>query len=153
MNGTVTTSKDLSSNLVVTAPTFQQNCTSKYVPCIDNCDFLCIEKNAKCIGGYCEPTDDLATVACETNYGGILMMSTEPVPHWSCICTHASFFGGKDCSVLNEDVCEHGMFLYNNQNSHTCLCLPPYKLVIIEDKPHCIEKSISKFFPASPDKH
>ena len=127
------------------APTFRQNCTTKEVPCIDDCSFLCVENNAKCVSGTCKSEDELIPVPCNKETGGILMIVNDPVPHWSCICTNSTFYGGDDCGQLNKDVCEQGVFLYKNRNNYLCLCLPPYELITIDNKPHCVEKEMLNF--------
>lgn len=128
------------------APTFRSNCSTKKVPCIDDCSFLCVEKDVQCVGGVCQPEAQLNQIPCNAKKGGVLMMVEDPVPHWSCICTDSRFFRGEDCETLNPDVCEHGMFTYKDRKNYLCICLPPYELVVIGTKPHCIEKKLLGFY-------
>lgn len=126
------------------APTFRQNCSVREVPCIDDCSFLCVDPDAKCIGGVCRP-ETKQPVACNASTGGVLMLSKNPVPEWTCICTDSRFFRGRDCATLNPDVCEHGMFLYQDRRNYECVCPPPYVLIEMDTKPHCVEKKMKNF--------
>lgn len=148
---TMKLSSDKSITIRAEAPTFRQNCTTKDIPCIDDCSFLCVENDAKCIGGICQIQDQLIPVPCKEETGGILMIVNDPAPHWACVCTNSTFFRGPDCSELNEDVCEQGMFLYKNRKNFLCLCLPPYHLITIDNKPHCVEKAKLNFFTENID--
>lgn len=134
---------DDSKHIRVHAPTFQQNCSSKRVPCVNDCSFLCVEKEAECVGGVCRV--DRPEMACEEKTGGLKMMVHDPLPHWTCLCTHPSFYGGEACDVLNPDVCENGAFMYANRDNYYCFCLKPYKRIIINGKPHCVEEAVARF--------
>lgn len=137
-----------SSRIQAKAPTFRQTCWTNKVPCINDCSFLCVEKNARCVRGVCRVDDEeVDPLDCKTDKGGIVMMLDDL--HWSCICTDSTFFGGRDCGTLNPDVCEKGVFLYNNRNNFQCLCLPPYELITIDNKPHCEKKAMTKFINVS----
>lgn len=125
------------------APTFRQNCTTKQIPCIDDCSFLCVDRDAQCIDGVCQSREE--TVPCKEETGGVLMLIKDPVPRWTCICTNSTFYRGPDCSELNKDVCEHGVFLYVNRYNFLCMCLAPYELVTIDHKPFCVEKAKARF--------
>lgn len=139
-------SPDNNITIKTLAPTIRRTCSNKDVSCIDDCSFLCVENDAKCIAGKCQVEQEIFTkIPCNTETGGILMMVNDPVPHWSCICTNSTFYRGEDCSTLNKDVCEEGVFLYKDQKNYLCLCLPPYELVMIGIKPHCVEKAKIKF--------
>lgn len=128
------------------APTFRQNCNSKKVFCIDDCSFLCVENDAQCVGGVCQPQAELNQISCNEEKGGVRMMVNDPVPHWSCICTDSRFFRGEDCETVNPDVCEHGMFTYTDRKNYLCICLPPYEFIKIGTKPHCVEKKMLGFY-------
>lgn len=125
------------------APTFRQNCADKEVPCIDDCSFLCLEHDAKCVGGVCET--ELQDIPCNEEKGGVRMMVQNPVPRWVCVCTDSRFFGGEECDTLHPDVCEHGVFMYRGKNCHMCLCMPPYELMTLGGKEHCVEKKMLNF--------
>lgn len=131
--------------LKMDSPVFRQDCSAKQVPCIDDCSFLCTESNVTCVGGTCQ-TQLNQIPPCNFKRGGVLMMIPDPVPHWSCICTESRFFGGGDCGTVHPDVCEQGTFLYRNRKHYLCICPPPYELVTIDSKPHCLEKKMTKFF-------
>lgn len=128
----------------VQKPIFKQNCNVNRVPCIDDCNFLCVEQNTKCIGGICQsnPSD----IECSEKTGGVTMAIKEPTLHWSCICTDSTFFEGDACDTLNPDVCEHGIFVYSDRNHFNCFCYPPYQLIFIHGKPHCVERYVLYFF-------
>lgn len=128
------------------APTFQQNCSAKQVPCIDDCSFLCVEKDAQCVGGVCQLMAELDEIPCNAEKSGVRMMVNDPVPHWSCICKDARFFRGEDCETVTPDTCEHGMFAYTDRRNYVCICLPPYEFIQIGTKPHCVEKKMLGFY-------
>lgn len=128
-------------------PIFQRNCLSNTVSCVNDCSFLCVEDTARCVSGTCVVTEDKNdAVPCDRDKGGVQMLVNIPTPHWTCLCVDATFFGGPDCSRLNPDVCEQGVFLYLEPGKHVCLCSEPYKLITIQDKPHCLEKKMARFF-------
>lgn len=133
------------AKIQVQEPTFQQNCCTKKIHCVDDCSFLCVENSVKCIGGVCVP-DSHAPIECNTERGGRLMLTNDPVPKWICLCTDETFWSGPACDTLNPDVCEHGAFLYNGRDDFLCLCLEPYKKVIVNGKPHCLENYMVNFF-------
>lgn len=133
-------------SLPIQKPFFRQNCNVNRVPCIDDCHFLCIEQDAKCIGGICQSNP--ADIECHEKTGGVIMALKEPTLHWSCICTDSTFFEGDACDILNPDVCEQGLFLYSDRNHFDCFCFPPYRLIFIHDKPHCAERHVTYFFSA-----
>lgn len=138
------TTQELSKNIEVKEPIFQRNCNKNTVACVDDCSFLCVEDNIKCIGGVCK--EGVPDIPCNKEKGGIVMMVEEPIPHWSCICTNSTFFSGNDCETLNSDICEHGTFMYSNRNDYKCFCLEPYKYLEVNNKPHCVEKNLTNFF-------
>lgn len=133
------------SQIKVQTPVFQQNCSSKQVQCVDDCSFLCVEKQARCVGGVCM-TDEQAPVECNTYKGGRLMLASDSVARWICLCTDETFWSGTSCNDLNPDVCEHGAFLYNARDDYLCICPEPYKKVVLNGKPHCLENHMSNFF-------
>lgn len=128
-------------------PVFQQNCTSKTIPCVDDCSFLCVEQKVKCVGGACVVKKDDDPIDCDTEKGGMLMLSSFPTPHWKCLCTNESIWSGPACDTLNPDVCERGVFLYTNRNSEVCLCPFPYRKALVNGKWHCLGKPHTHFFP------
>lgn len=130
----------------IEAPILEQNCSAKKIPCIDDCSFLCIEKESKCIGGVCQPTSNVNPIMCNEKTGGVRMMIKEPVPHQVCVCTDSRFYGGKACDKLHPDVCEHGTFFYQGRMRFICICPPPYELIKIDSKPHCVEKKMLGFY-------
>lgn len=130
----------------IEAPIFQQNCKNKKIPCINDCSFLCIEKESQCIGGVCQPTSNVNQITCSQQTGGVPMMVKHPVPHWVCVCTDSRFYGGKACDELHPDVCEHGTFFYLGRRRNICICPPPYELIKIDSKPHCVEKKMLGFY-------
>lgn len=128
-------------------PIFQRNCLSTHVSCVNDCSFLCVEDSARCVGGTCVVTEDKDdTVPCDRDKGGVRMLVNDPAPRWKCLCTDATFFGGSDCSRLNPDVCEHGVFLYSGPNKFLCLCPEPYESLMVGGKPHCVEQKMARFF-------
>lgn len=133
----------------IEAPILQQNCSTKKIPCINDCSFLCIEKESKCIGGVCQVTRNVHQIPCDLKKGGVPMMIKEPVPHWECICTDSRFYGGEACDEIHPDVCENGTFFYMARNRHICICPPPFELLKIESKPHCVEKKMLRFYDES----
>lgn len=136
------------------APTFRRECETQSIPCVDDCSFLCLEPNAKCVGGTCQVEAALdIPISCDKNKGGMVVMVNEPTPHWTCICTDSSIYSGKDCSQLNEDVCEHGVFLYSGRDNHVCICPEPYRIAIVKGKPHCLERGLAKFFRSEYDEN
>lgn len=136
------------------APILQQTCSTHEVPCVDDCSFLCIEKDSECVGGICETKEHVQDIACNRSTGGVRMMVKDPTPHWKCICSDSRFYGGEACDKLNPDVCEHGTFFYSSRYRYICLCLPPYKLLHIELKPHCIDEKLLNFYDeATMSKH
>ena len=137
-----TNSKDL--DIKIDAPLLKRNCSEKEVPCIDDCSFLCFEKNTECVGGICETKKSLQP--CNEQTGGMRIMIHEPVSQWSCICTDSRFYGGPACDQLNPDVCEHGSFHYFSRTKFSCICPLPYKLLKIGSIPHCIEERMMGFY-------
>lgn len=143
----LTTPSDIASapSIQVQVPTLKQNCVSKKIKCVNDCSFLCLEKKNRCVGGVCQA--ELDKINCNTSTGGIAILMKEPVPHWTCLCTDSTFWSGKECELLNPDVCEHGVFLYKSRDDFTCLCPYPYQLITINGRPHCVEKYVANFFP------
>lgn len=133
-------------NISVHRPLFRQNCNVNQVPCVDDCEFLCVENDAQCIGGVCRSNPDV--IECNERTGGVVMAMQEPTLHWLCVCTDSAFFQGPTCDTLKPDVCEHGLFVYEDRDNFQCLCFPPYKLIFIHSKPHCVEKYVINFFSA-----
>lgn len=131
-------------SIQIQGPTFKQNCSIKKVKCVNDCSFLCIEKESRCVGGVC--VTELDNLKCDTKKGGIAILAKEPASHWSCLCTDSSFWSGKKCNILNPDICEHGVFLYNGRDDFTCICPHPYQLITVNDRPHCVEKYVANFF-------
>ncbi|GBN19708.1 hypothetical protein AVEN_261791-1 [Araneus ventricosus] len=142
-----TSSSDASRapRLQLQLPLFKQSCAAKEVKCVDDCSFLCVETGARCVGGVCvlEPEP----LECNADKGGIVMLTNEFARQWICLCTDATFWSGEDCNKLHPDVCEYGIFLYEGRDNFTCLCPFPYRLIHVNDKPHCIEKHVANFFP------
>lgn len=130
----------------VKAPIFKQTCSTKEVACIDDCSFLCVEKNVKCVGGTCEAVKELLDIECSEKTGGVKMLVKEPIPHWVCICSDSRFYSGDACDALNPDVCEHGTFFYLGRERYVCICPPPYELIRIDLKPHCVAKEFIGFY-------
>lgn len=137
------TRKDL-SHVQVHSPTFRRECFENNVPCVDDCSFLCVERDVQCVGGTCR-IQRQAEIPCRTDRGGMRVMVNEPSPHWICLCTNSAFFSGDDCGTLNGDVCEHGVFLYTDRENNECLCPEPYKRVTLRGKPHCLQKHLATF--------
>lgn len=137
-------SRDNAKYIQISVPTFKQNCTSKKMYCVNDCSFLCIEDNIKCVGGVCQL--DPSNEPCDTKTGGVLMMVEEPVPHWSCICTNSAFYQGTNCNELNTDVCENGAFIFTDVQNYYCFCDEPFVRFFLNGKPHCTEKEIQNFF-------
>ena len=135
-----------SSKLQLFEPIFKQSCSSKSVTCVDDCSFLCVENDAKCIGGTCTVKSP-QPIPCNQEKGGILML--DATPKWICFCTNPTIFSGPDCGQLNPDVCEHGVFIYYKFNQYQCLCPYPYAPKHVDGKVHCVEKHISRFFEES----
>ena len=131
-------------NIQIEAPLFKQDCTEKEIPCIDDCSFLCIERDAECVGGICESRKGMPP--CNEKTGGMRVLVKDPVPQWSCVCTDARFYGGKACDELNVDVCEHGSFHYFSRKKFTCICPLPYKLIKTGTTPHCVEERMLNFY-------
>lgn len=138
--------EDESTSIEVKAPILQRNCGAQEVPCIDECWFLCVEKDAKCVGGICQPERDVQDIECSERTGGVKMMVKDPVPHWTCVCSDSRFYSGDACNVQNPDVCEHGTFFYLSRERYVCVCPPPYELIKIESKPHCVEEKWMGFY-------
>lgn len=136
--------KESNTNIKITTLTFKSSCSKKTISCVNVCSFLCVETNAKCINGVCEVQEH--TIDCDSWKGGKVMMVNELISYWTCICTNPSFFGGNNFGTLNPDICEHGSFLYKNENTYNCFCPAPYKLLEVNNKPHCVEKKIAKSF-------
>lgn len=136
-----------SLSMQVQVPVFKQDCSSKAVPCVNDCSFLCVEQKVSCAGGVCVVDEDVSDIECDTEKGGMLMMTSTPFPKWTCLCTQESIWSGPACNMLNPDVCEHGVFLYRNRNSSLCICPYPYKKIFIRGKWHCLGKPQSNFFP------
>lgn len=125
----------------------KQNCSAKEIKCVNDCSFLCVEKESRCVGGICVVEQN--KLNCNSKKGGMTILTNDPVNHWTCLCTDSSFWSGKNCDVLNPDVCEHGVFLYEGRNDFTCLCPYPYQMITVNGKPHCVEKHVANFFPDS----
>lgn len=134
----------------VQSPIFQQDCSVKKIPCVDDCSFLCDDQRTRCVGGICE-TQPKDPVECNTSRGGMLIMANTPVPHWSCLCTDSAYWSGSDCNTLNSDVCEQGAFMYIERDNFLCICPYPYEKVLLNGKPHCLEKRMANFFPEQID--
>ncbi|GFW14399.1 uncharacterized protein TNCV_423211 [Trichonephila clavipes] len=134
------------SNVQIQIPVFQQNCAAKPIKCVDDCSFLCVEKSVRCVGGVCvlQPNEP---VKCNTEKRGRVMLGKNPVPHWICLCTDATFWSGPECNTLNPDVCEHGVFMYKGRDDYMCICSSPYQKVILKRKHHCSERTLANLFP------
>ncbi|GIY03998.1 uncharacterized protein CDAR_304881 [Caerostris darwini] len=130
------------THIDIQAPTIHRDCTSQSIPCVDDCSFLCVESKVKCVGGTCVVQEN-NDIECQADKGGMRILVKDPVSHWTCLCTDATFFSGPDCGQLNPDVCENGVFFYT---SKVCLCPQPYQLVKLNGKPHCIEAKVANFF-------
>lgn len=130
----------------VNAPIVEQNCSTHEVPCIDDCSFLCIEKRTQCVGGICQPEKALRDIRCNEKTGGVKVMVKDPVPHWTCVCSDSRFFGGDACDELHPDVCERGMFIYKARARYLCMCPPPFELIKIDSKPHCVDEKMMGFY-------
>lgn len=128
------------------APLLRQTCSTDEVPCVDDCSFLCVERDTECVGGLCQTKEHLQDIACNEKTGGVRVMAMEPTPHWTCICSDARFYGGEACDRLNPDVCERGTFFYLHRSRHVCVCPTPYRLLRIDSKPHCVEERMLNFF-------
>lgn len=129
----------------IRVPVFQQTCSTKPVPCVDDCSFLCVERTAKCVGGVCA-VDSNQPLDCDTQKGGIPMLSQYPVPTWKCLCTDESIWSGPACNTLSPDVCENGTILYRSRDSIGCLCPKPYKKFLVNRKWHCLDRHVTNFF-------
>jgi hypothetical protein len=128
----------------VFAPTLKTNCAFKRVACIDDCSFLCVESNAKCIGGTCRVHKE--DTECRTENGGIPVLTGDDLKHWSCLCTDSEIWSGPKCDRLNPDICENGVFMYKGRNRHYCFCPAPYaKLKTADGRIHCVEHYIYRF--------
>lgn len=134
-----------SPSIRIQEPIYQQNCSAKRIDCVDDCSFLCVERQAQCVGGVCVPKDQ-GQLECNKEKGGRLMLTKDPVRSWICLCTDETFWSGPACDMLNPDVCEHGAFLYNGRNDNLCLCPTPYKKVVVKGKPHCLDTVLANFF-------
>lgn len=132
-----------SLDIQIHTPIFKQNCTSKSVSCIDDCNFLCVESNGVCVGGTCV-VETSPSLDCNAEKGGVVMLNT--TPQWICLCTDPSIWSGPTCDTLNPDVCEHGMFVYEGLSQFQCVCPFPYKKITLEGKVHCLEKHLMWFF-------
>lgn len=142
---TWTTRSSSGNSLQLRAPVSKRNCSEETVDCIDDCSFLCVEPNSKCVGGKCIPFVS-SNKECNRDRGGILVLTRENgLEHWKCMCTHPSIWSGSDCSQLNPDVCENGVYLYNNGQG-TCICSFPYSLLVLNGKPHCVDSAMLNFF-------
>lgn len=129
----------------VDAPMRRADCGREDVPCVDDCSFLCLGKGYECIGGTCRSVEGVRGVACDGEKG-IRMMVHEPRPAWTCVCKDARFYGGEGCDVLNPGVCENGAFAYVSESRFLCVCSPPYELINVDSKPHCVEKKWMGFY-------
>lgn len=134
------------SAIEVKAPILRQTCSTREVPCVDDCSFLCIERDSECVGGICETKEHVQDIPCSSKTGGVRMMVRDPTPHWKCICSDSRFYGGEACDQLNPDVCEHGTFYYTGRLRYICICPLPYRLLKIDSKPHCVEERMLKFY-------
>lgn len=144
--GKATAWKGKSEAIWIDAPVLKKQCSTKEVPCIDDCSFLCMEKEVACVGGVCQLKDGAShTIPCSEKTG-LRMRVQDPVPHTLCLCTDARFYGGPACDRLNPDVCEKGVFFYFGRLRYVCVCSPPYVLIRINDKPHCLEKKWMRFY-------
>lgn len=122
------------------------DCSNHNIKCIDSCDFLCTDDKYKCVNNICQP-DGKPQIPCDKTKGGIVILTHfQDVPFWNCVCTHNSFYGGKDCSVLASDVCKDGIFIYQNMKRFKCICKNPDILLTLNNKPYCVSKQIQKFF-------
>lgn len=134
------------SVIEVRAPILKQSCDAQEIACIDDCSFLCVEPKTKCIGGVCQVEAALRDIECNEKTGGVRMMVKDPVPHWTCVCSDSRFYGGDACNVLHPDVCEHGTFFYLARRRYVCICPPPYELLKIDSKPHCVQPQMMGFY-------
>ncbi|GFU74702.1 uncharacterized protein TNCV_2430921 [Trichonephila clavipes] len=87
---------------------------------------LFVQKSVRCTGGVCVLQPD-EPVKCNTEKGGIVMLAKNPVPHWMCLCTDATFWLGLKCNTLNPDVSEHGVLMYKGRDDYICICPSPYQ--------------------------
>lgn len=123
----------------------RRNCSEENVSCIDTCDFLCTDSNAKCIGGRC--IIPKTKMDCDKDKGGINVLTEKNgILHWTCYCTNPTFYGGPKCNDLAPDVCKNGIFIYKDLHRFTCMCHHPYVTQIVNGKPHCIDISKRWFF-------
>lgn len=140
-------STERSRSLNVLAPIRRRNCSNENVQCLDDCSFLCIEDSATCIGGVCVIDKNKShSIDCKREFGGMVVLALQPTKHWNCVCTDPAFYGGKDCSVLVEDVCKNGNFLYKANGLHECICNYPYRKIVKDGKPYCVEPALVQFF-------
>lgn len=125
-------------------PVMKSNCSHKQVACIDDCSFLCIEPNAKCVGGSCNVEYE---TDCDTDRGGIPVLTGDDVKQWSCLCTDSDIWTGPTCNTRNPNVCEKGVFLYKGRNKHQCVCAWPYeKFTSADGVEHCVDKHVYRFY-------
>lgn len=124
----------------------RKNCNAETVRCIDSCDFLCTDPDAKCVGSFCVTPENDPKIKCESKTGGMIVSTMKNgIRHWSCLCTDPTFYTGDDCSELAPDVCKNGSFHYFTGNS-TCYCQPPYRKLVLNNKPYCVTKDMVRFF-------
>lgn len=133
-------------SLSVLAPIRRRNCSGQNVTCLDDCSFLCVEGEAKCLGGVCVVPDH-HEIDCNREFGGMVVLAKGPSRHWTCLCTDPTFYGGPDCSERVYDVCQNGVFMYRANGQHTCICNSPYRKVVENGKPYCVEPAMVPFFP------
>lgn len=123
----------------------KEDCSSKTIKCIDDCDFLCSKAGFKCINNVCQRTQQ--NIPCDREFGGVMFMQNQNgIPFWDCICTNPTYYGGPGCTRLAPDVCKNGIFMYKGLNKHLCKCKSEDVHITLNDKDYCVSKAVSKFF-------
>lgn len=129
---------------------FVNNCDIEKVYCIDDCSFLCLNgEKYHCIKNVCvfDSSQKNDKDDCHMGVKVLTAGSKSGVSQWQCLCTNPTIFTGKYCDKTVVDVCEHGIFLFGDEEFYNCICNPPYHLMWDKDKkPHCLEKRWNNFF-------
>lgn len=125
-------------------------CDMEKVYCIDDCSFLCLNgEKYHCVENICVVKSSQKNDNDDCHMGiKLLIAGTKSgIPQWQCLCTKPTIFTGKYCDKTIIDVCEHGIFLFGEDEFYNCICNPPYSLMWDEDKkPHCLETHWDRFF-------
>lgn len=128
-----------------------KSCDIEKVYCIDDCSFLCLNgEKYHCVENVCvaksyQENNDIDD--CQMGIKLLIAGTKSGIPQWQCLCTDPTIFTGKYCDETVIDVCEHGIFLFGEDEFYNCICNPPYVLMWDQyKKPHCLQKHWDRFF-------